>query len=159
MVLVLVILLFFGEYMWDIPYAKADGFYDVNGVPQNKVIHYTILFNTFIFMQIFNEFNCRMVGPKQFNVFANLLNNWYFIGVVGGTIALQLFFVEYAGQLMRVAPLTEQQNFACIIWGASTLLVSALLKMVPDQWTKKISIKINEDAAEGESGDKIMEFY
>lgn len=39
-------------------------------------------------MQVFNEFNCRMVGPKQFNVFANLLNNWYFIAVVGGTIAL-----------------------------------------------------------------------
>lgn len=39
------------------------------------------------------------------------------------------------------------------------MLVSALLKMVPDQWTKKIQIKINEDAAADGEGDKIMEFY
>jgi magnesium-transporting ATPase (P-type) len=97
MVLVLVILLFFGDMMWDLTYKKSDKFYDESGVALDKVVHYTIIFNTFIFMQIFNEFNCRMVGPKQFNVFANLMNNWYFIGVVGGTVALQLVFVQYAG--------------------------------------------------------------
>jgi hypothetical protein len=39
------------------------------------------------------------------------------------------------------------------------LLVSAILKMVPDQWTKRIPmIKINEDSSTtGE--DKIMDFY
>ncbi len=69
MVIVLLILMLFGEYMWDIPYSNSDKFYTEGGEPLNKVIHYTILFNTFVFMQIFNEFNCRVVGPKQFNVF------------------------------------------------------------------------------------------
>jgi Ca2+ transporting ATPase len=62
-VLVLVILMFFGELMWDIPYTKATPFFD-GDVPTNKAIHYTIIFNSFVFMTLFNEINCRMVGAK-----------------------------------------------------------------------------------------------
>lgn len=62
-VLVEVILMFFGELIWEIPYAKADPFY-IGDVPTNKAVHYTILFNCFIFMTLFNEINCRMVGAK-----------------------------------------------------------------------------------------------
>jgi Ca2+ transporting ATPase len=92
MIIVLSILLFFGEFIWDIPYAKADKFYE-GDVPLNKAIHYTILFNTFIYMQLFNEINCRMVGARQFNVFHNLQRNWVFVVIVAGTAVLQYFFV------------------------------------------------------------------
>ena len=88
MVLVLTVELFLGEFIWDIEYAKAD-----YGVPDNKRIHYTIIFNTFVWMQLFNEINCRMVGAKQFNVFHNIHRNWIFIGVVAGIAFLQYIFV------------------------------------------------------------------
>ena len=63
MVLVIVILMFFGELLWDIPYKKADKLFEGEG-GMHKAVHYTILFNTFIFMTLFNEINCRMVGAK-----------------------------------------------------------------------------------------------
>jgi Ca2+ transporting ATPase len=93
MVLVLVILLFFGQYMWDLNYSVATPLFNENGTATDKGVHYTIIFNTFIFMTLFNEINCRMVGAKQFNVFHNILRNWIFIVIVAGTAALQYFFV------------------------------------------------------------------
>jgi hypothetical protein len=53
---------------------------------------------------------------------------------------------------MRVAPLSDRQHAACIIWGASTLLVSVLLKLTPEEWTKKIPIRVDEDADASDSG-------
>lgn len=150
MIIVLSILLFFGEFIWDIEYAKSDRFFN-GDIPLNKAIHYTILFNTFIYMQIFNEINCRMVGAKQFNVFHNLQRNWVFISIVAGTAVLQYFFVQHFGQLMRVAPLTDRQHAACMLWGVSTLLVSVLLKLTPEAWSKKIPIRVDEDADASDS--------
>lgn len=69
---------------------------------------YTIIFETFVFLQIFNEFNARCIQPRKLNVFSHLLSNWLFLTVVLGTMALTVFFVQYAGQMMRVAPLTTE---------------------------------------------------
>jgi hypothetical protein len=38
-------------------------------IPTNRTIHYTFVFNTFVLMQLFNEFNSRKVGAKDFNIF------------------------------------------------------------------------------------------
>jgi Cation transporting ATPase, C-terminus len=38
--------------------------------------HYTIIFDTFVFLQFFNLINCRVVGPRDFNVFTHFFNNW-----------------------------------------------------------------------------------
>jgi Ca2+-transporting ATPase len=42
----------------------------------------TIIFNTFVFLQFFNELNCRVVGPRELNVFKKFFNNWTYILVV-----------------------------------------------------------------------------
>ena len=63
MVLCLTILLVFGEFMWGLNYNKESLFYKDPVYGNDKGTHFTILFNTFIFMQIFNEINCRKVGP------------------------------------------------------------------------------------------------
>lgn len=45
------------------------------------------IYNTFIFLQIFNQINCRKVGPKDFNVFENFFHNFYFLLIWVGTFA------------------------------------------------------------------------
>src|SRR5205085_6758752 len=75
MIIVMVILMVFGKLMWNIDYNQSDSLIpdedDPNPNKNNKLIHYTFLFNTFIFMTLFNEVNCRKVGSRQFNVFSN----------------------------------------------------------------------------------------
>jgi Ca2+-transporting ATPase len=40
----------------------------------------TMLFNVFVFAQIFNSFNCRRLDRKL-NIFEGVLKNWYFIAI------------------------------------------------------------------------------
>lgn len=55
--------------------------------------HYTLIFNTFVFMQVFNEINARKLGEKEYNVFAGFFNNVLFLSIIVGTIIVQYFLV------------------------------------------------------------------
>ena len=46
--------------------------------PTQKTIHYTMIFNAFVFCQVFNEINSRKLGEYEFNVFAGFFNNFLF---------------------------------------------------------------------------------
>lgn len=48
----------------------------------NKTIMYTIYFNAFIMMHLFNFFNCRKIGAKEYDIFNNLTANWMFAVVI-----------------------------------------------------------------------------
>jgi len=54
--------------------------------------HLTFLFNTFVFLQLFNEFNCRRIHD-EFNIFEGLWGNWLFIGIWLFTAIGQAFMV------------------------------------------------------------------
>lgn len=54
---------------------------------------FSYIFNTFVFLQLTNEINCRKVGPSEFNVFEAPFHNFYFLVVWGGTIATQVCIV------------------------------------------------------------------
>ena len=91
-VLVMVILILFGKYLWGLDFSKNDEFY-VNGIASEKCVMYTILFETFVFLQIFNEFNSRCIQPKKLNMFSNLFSNWLFLAIIVLTFCLTVFFV------------------------------------------------------------------
>ena len=40
---------------------------------------YTMVFQTFVFMQLFNQINARKLGDREFNVFHKFCNNAWFI--------------------------------------------------------------------------------
>lgn len=51
--------------------------------------HYTIVFNVFVMMQLFNEINARKIHGER-NVFEGVYRNPIFCSVVLGTFALQV---------------------------------------------------------------------
>lgn len=51
--------------------------------------HYTIIFNTFVLMQLFNEINSRKIHGER-NVFAGIFRNLIFCSVVLGTFISQV---------------------------------------------------------------------
>lgn len=51
--------------------------------------HYTIVFNTFVLMQIFNELNARKIHGER-NVFEGVFNNPIFCSIVLGTLVIQV---------------------------------------------------------------------
>ncbi|XP_060206088.1 calcium-transporting ATPase 9, plasma membrane-type isoform X3 [Lycium barbarum] len=61
-----------------------------------NMVKNTLIFNTFVFCQIFNEVNARK--PDEINVFTGVTKNPLFTGVVGTTLILQIIIIEFLGK-------------------------------------------------------------
>merc|ERR1719421_547263 len=67
--------------------------------------HYTLLFNVFVWMQIFNEFNSRRLDNTP-DCFSGVLSSKIFIGVIIATVVVQYIFIEFGGEFTKTTPLT-----------------------------------------------------
>ncbi|XP_078500810.1 plasma membrane calcium-transporting ATPase 4 isoform X2 [Lissotriton helveticus] len=92
--------------------------------------HYTIVFNTFVLMQLFNEINARKIHGER-NVFESIFRNPIFCSVVLGTFASQIIIVEFGGKPFSCSGLTLDQWFWCIFIGVGELLWGQLICTVP----------------------------
>ena len=125
----LVVFLFFGKEIFGLSYDDSVDFYynDANNVQQvnvEKVRHFTLIFNAFVFMQLFNEINSRKLGVYEYNPFSGFFNNGLFLLILIITIIVQIAMVQYGGQSVRTVPLTPEEHGICIGIGASTIIVS-----------------------------------
>lgn len=93
---IMIILYFFIDNMFGL---------DTSDDTQSTIVN-TMLFETFIFMHLFNEINCRKVGATEYNVWHNITSNIYFMIVVGSLMVLQVVLVEYGGSMVQTEPLT-----------------------------------------------------
>jgi Ca2+ transporting ATPase len=63
--------------------------------------HFTIVFNTFVMMQMFNFLNSRKLNDEvvfkviQLNIFAGITNNWLFLAIVAAIISLQILLITF----------------------------------------------------------------
>ena len=138
------ILLFFGKLIYDLDYERTTLFYDDDNNATSRTKHYTILFNTFVFMHVFNEFNCRKIGAKSYNIFSGLFSNWMFLAVIIAIVGIQWVFINILGRLVNCTTLTSQEFAVGIFLGLTTWIASFLLKLTPLSWLKKIPIKVDE---------------
>jgi magnesium-transporting ATPase (P-type) len=110
--LVLVVMLYSIPWWFtDTTYGLVDPnvkFYDVTTESQNKTLHYTMLFNTLIFMNLFNQVSSRKLGWNEVNIFDNFFNNKWFFIILIGEILFQVFIVQFGGvvsMIFRTTPL------------------------------------------------------
>ncbi|XP_071961469.1 plasma membrane calcium-transporting ATPase 1-like isoform X2 [Antedon mediterranea] len=120
--IVIMVLLFAGEKLFDIDNGRGS-----HGGPTQ---HFTIIFNTFVFMQIFNEVNSRKVHGER-NVFDGILNNYIFVGVVVATVIAQILLVCFGDIIFSCKALDIVQWLWCIAFGLGTLLWQQLICSIP----------------------------
>lgn len=146
--------MFKGGDIFNIDYKQSDPFYPtadqvaenptmgwIEQEPTSKVLMYSIIFQTFVFMQLFNQINSRKLGEREFNIFASFCNNWLFIVITILTFAIQVVIVQYGGRYMRAVPLTYEQNLWCAAIGAFSLPWGFLLKFIPGRWFEWIKLE------------------
>ncbi|KMT19120.1 hypothetical protein BVRB_1g015170 [Beta vulgaris subsp. vulgaris] len=97
--------------------------------PGSELTLNTIIFNSFVFCQVFNEINSREM--EKINVFAGILNNYIFVGVLTSTVLFQIVIIEYLGTFANTTPLTLTQWSVSILFGFLGMPVAAALKMIP----------------------------
>eukprot|EP01102_Stenamoeba_stenopodia_P005239 TRINITY_DN1578_c0_g2_i2.p1 TRINITY_DN1578_c0_g2~~TRINITY_DN1578_c0_g2_i2.p1 ORF type:complete len:987 (+),score=295.45 TRINITY_DN1578_c0_g2_i2:181-3141(+) len=100
------------------------------GVEKNSVTHLTIIFNTFVWCQIFNELNSRKL-TDELNIFYGLHKNLICVGVLVFTCIFQFLIVEFGGEFAGTTPLNFNQWLACLCLGAGGLFWRVLLTRIP----------------------------
>lgn len=105
---------------------------------------YTIIFNAFIMMQLFNMINARKLGERQFNIFSGLFNNWLFIAIYVLMWLVQIASTMYGGRPLRTVPLTLEQNLICAGMGAFSLVWAIFVKLIPGSWFNWVHMSEHE---------------
>uniref|UniRef100_A0A1A7XME8 Calcium-transporting ATPase n=2 Tax=Iconisemion striatum TaxID=60296 RepID=A0A1A7XME8_9TELE len=97
--------------------------------------HYTIVFNVFVMMQLFNEINARKIHGER-NVFEGIYKNPIFCSVVLGTFVLQIIIVQFGGKPFSCHPLSLDQWLWCVFIGVGELLWGQLVTSIPTHHLK-----------------------
>lgn len=92
----------------------------------DKVYLMTAFFGLFIFIDIFNSFNAR---TSRLDIFANILDNKVFIGIMLFITIVQVLLIYYGGSVFRTAGLTFKEF----------LIMNFLaLTVIPIDWIRKL---------------------
>ncbi|KAK6277610.1 hypothetical protein POUND7_017933 [Theobroma cacao] len=97
--------------------------------PDSELILNTLIFNSFVFCQVFNEISSR--DMEKINVLRGILKNHVFVAVLSCTIIFQIVIVEFLGTFASTCPLTLQQWFASVFLGFLGMPIAAALKLIP----------------------------
>ncbi|KAK2743654.1 plasma membrane calcium [Myotisia sp. PD_48] len=104
--------------------------YDPNDDDLSKQLN-TIVFNTFVWMQIFNEFNNRRLDNK-FNIFENIHKNYWFMGINLFMVGAQIMIIFVGGAALKVVPLSGVQWAICIVCAILCVPWAVALRCIPD---------------------------
>uniref|UniRef100_A0A673M0P5 Calcium-transporting ATPase n=1 Tax=Sinocyclocheilus rhinocerous TaxID=307959 RepID=A0A673M0P5_9TELE len=138
-------LLFVGEKIFDIDSGRNAPLHS----PPSE--HYTIIFNTFVLMQLFNEINARKIHGER-NVFDGIFANPIFCSIVLGTFAIQIVIVQFGGKPFSCSPLNAEQWLWCLFVGMGELIWGQVIASVPTH-----QLKCLKEAGHGPTQDEIME--
>ncbi|KAI4125997.1 MAG: hypothetical protein LQ338_003979 [Usnochroma carphineum] len=97
----------------------------------------TMVFNTFVWMQIFNEFNNRRLDNKL-NIFEGVLRNYFFIGINCIMVGGQIMIVFVGGKAFQITRIDGIQWAVCILCALPCLLWAVVLRCVPDVYAAKV---------------------
>ncbi|XP_065219567.1 plasma membrane calcium-transporting ATPase 3 isoform X8 [Planococcus citri] len=124
-------LLFIGDVWLDVPTGRGA---EPNAKPSQ---HFTIIFNTFVMMTLFNEINARKIHGQR-NVFEGFFSNPIFYSIWIGTVASQVVIIQFGGQAFSTAELSLEQWLWCIFFGVGTLLWSQVVTTIPTRKLPKL---------------------
>lgn len=97
---------------------------------RTQYTHGTIMFNFFVFAQIFNEFNAKSLSD-EWNVYGKFFKNHIYIMVFSIQIGMQLFLVYLGGEFVKTSPLTLDQWIATVVLGSFSLPLGIMMRWVP----------------------------
>ncbi|KAL3048130.1 hypothetical protein OYC64_006829 [Pagothenia borchgrevinki] len=136
-------LLFAGEKIFDIDSGRNA---PLHAGPSE---HYTIVFNTFVLMQLFNEINARKIHGER-NVFEGIFNNLIFCSIVFGTFIIQIVIVQFGGKPFSCVALSLDHWLWCTFLGFGSLLWGQVISSIPTS-----RLKFLKSAGHGTQKDEI----
>ena len=121
---VLLVILYAGPALFDIDDGAGRDF----RAPPSQ--HFTVIFNTFVLFQIFNEVNARKIHG-EYNVFKGIHRNWIFIIIIIVQVTVQVIIVQFGNVVFSTKELTIDLWLWCIFIGSTELVVGQLIALIP----------------------------
>lgn len=137
-IIVLTIIIFYGDYIFGVPSDRELEHFMWNNI---NGYHFTIFFNIFVFMQVFNSINARKLQKDEYNVFSGILGNWLYLLIQSVIVIGQIILVTFGGRAVRTHALSVQQHCYCLLISSLTVVWGFLVKLLPID----VSEKVEED--------------
>jgi magnesium-transporting ATPase (P-type) len=90
----------------------------------------TVIYNAFVWAQLFNQINARKIY-NELNPFEGILSNPMFISVVLSSAVLQFISVQFIPVGFRTVPLDGDEWALCLILGAISIPIGVLARFLP----------------------------
>jgi Ca2+-transporting ATPase len=111
---------------------------DPNSEHDKKLMN-TFIFNTFAFMQLFNQckyWNLILVNSRSIsnniNIFEGILNNRMFFLISFVVVSGQILIILIGGEAFKTTPLTGPMWGVSILFGMLSLVIGVILRLLPD---------------------------
>ena len=140
--------MYFGQVLLVLIFA-GESLFNIDGSLHNERKEYllTVVFNTFVWFQIFNEVNARRVNNEK-NVFEGIFKNSIFWGVILITIICQVLLVEFGGEAefleTDTTSLSGRDWGICIGFGAGEFIWHQIVILVPVDFNDGIQMVNSE---------------
>ncbi|KAK8858928.1 calcium-translocating P-type ATPase, PMCA-type [Kwoniella newhampshirensis] len=101
-----------------------------------------LVFNCFVFCQIFNQLNCRRLDRKL-NVLEGFFRNYYFIIIFLIMVGGQILIIEVGGAAFQVTRLGGRDWGISLVIGAIAIPIGALVRLLPTRPFEILLIKMH----------------
>jgi Cation transporting ATPase, C-terminus len=95
----------------------------------------TMVFNTFVWLQIFNEINCRRLDNK-INMFSGIQRNPFFMVIMVIMVACQTLIIFVGGAAFSVTPLNSHQWIICVGLGFLAIPTGTIVRLIPNDFVR-----------------------
>ncbi|CAG8559832.1 9887_t:CDS:2 [Ambispora leptoticha] len=92
----------------------------------------SLIFNTFVFLQIFNEVNCRRLDNKL-NIFKNVFTNKFFMVIFVIICVGQILIVQLGGAAFQVQSLNGSQWAISLGLGFLSIPFGVIIRLIPNE--------------------------
>ena len=101
------------------------------GIENEKLLR-TFIFNLFVFLQLFNELNCRSISGKWRVDFLQMfdMKNFMFWSIWIGTLAMQIGIVEFGGKVFGTVGLDGKLWILSVSMAFLSVPLAILVKMI-----------------------------
>ena len=134
-ILILLFIIFKGDSLFGVNSDRELEHYEWNN---EHGYHFTIFFDIFVFLQVFNSINARKLNQNEINVFEGIKDNIYYILVQSFIILGQILLVTFGGRAVRTQPLSISQHINCALIDSLSLVDKFFVKLLPLNKNKKI---------------------
>ncbi|GBC44342.2 calcium-translocating P-type ATPase [Rhizophagus irregularis DAOM 181602=DAOM 197198] len=100
------------------------------GLDKESIELQTVIFNTFVFLQIFNEINCRRLYGK-INILKGVTRNKFLMAIFLIMVCGQILIVQFGGAAFQVTRISIIEWVICIVLGFLSIPVGVIIRLIP----------------------------